>query len=204
MTDTVNQEENTATAAPEAALPPSLGLADLKNVLIVIDLASSRGAFKTAEFAAVGTVYAKVQTFLEAATPTEAPAPAEAPVAEEVAEEDAEEVLQKEFSRRHKGTKFSSYVLKWTWETIKNLKDNKNVSENEIKFRSLPMLENIIFEKKHKFDPQGWNKIVDEAYKNRTAKHYEKRLKLITSKISRVDNKEYKKWLAYYELFKQE
>jgi hypothetical protein len=66
------------------------------------------------------------------------------------------------------------------------------------------MLENIIFEKKHKFDPQGWNKIVDEAYKNRTAKHYEKRLKLITSKISRVDNKEYKKWLAYYELFKQE
>jgi hypothetical protein len=119
-------------------------------------------------------------------------------------EEDAEEVLQKEFSRRHKGTKFSSYVLKWTWETIKNLKDNKNVSENEIKFRSLPMLENIIFEKKHKFDPQGWNKIVDEAYKNRTAKHYEKRLKLITSKISRVDNKEYKKWLAYYELFKQE
>jgi len=90
MTDTVNQEENTATAAPEAALPPSLGLADLKNVLIVIDLASSRGAFKTAEFAAVGTVYAKVQTFLEAATPAEAPAPVEAPVAEEVAEEVAE------------------------------------------------------------------------------------------------------------------
>jgi len=119
-------------------------------------------------------------------------------------EEDAEEVLQKEFSRRHKGAKFSSYVLKWTWETIKNLKDNKNISENEIKFRSLPMLENIISEKKHKFDPQGWNKIVDEAYKNRTAKHYEKRLKLITSKISRVDNKEYKRWLAYYELIKQE
>jgi len=29
-------------------------------------------------------------------------------------EDDAEEVLQKEFSRRHKGAKFSSYVLKWT------------------------------------------------------------------------------------------
>ena len=89
MTDTVNQEEVAATAAPEVA-PPSLGLADLKNVLIVIDLASSRGAFKTAEFAAVGTVYAKVQTFLEAATPAEAPAPVTEAVAEEVAEEAAE------------------------------------------------------------------------------------------------------------------
>jgi hypothetical protein len=121
-----------------------------------------------------------------------------------ITEDDAEEVLQKEFSRRHKGAKFSSYVLKWTWETIKNLKENKNVSENEIKFRALPMLENIIFEKQQKFDPKGWNKIVDEAYKHRTAKHYEKRIKLITSKISRVDNKEFKKWLAFYELFKQE
>ena len=70
----------TQEAAAPAAGAPSLGLADLKNVLIVIDLASSRGAFKPAEFAAVGSVYGKVAAFLEAA----------APVAEAAAEADAE------------------------------------------------------------------------------------------------------------------
>lgn len=70
--------ENVTNEAPQA---PALGLADLKNVLIVIDLASSRGAFKTSEFAAVGSVYAKVQAFLEAAAP--APAAAEAATTEE-------------------------------------------------------------------------------------------------------------------------
>ncbi len=68
MTEEVTQEAQAPTA-------PSLGLADLKNVLIIIDLASSRGAFRTAEFAAVGSVYAKVEAFLAAAAPApEAPA----------------------------------------------------------------------------------------------------------------------------------
>jgi hypothetical protein len=53
----------------ENASAPVLGLADLKNVLIVIDLASSRGAFKPAEFAAVGSVYSKIASFLEVAAP---------------------------------------------------------------------------------------------------------------------------------------
>lgn len=75
MTDAVTQE------APAQA--PTLGLADLKNVLVVIDLASSRGAFRTQEFAAVGSVYSKVAAFLEAAAPApeeaaEGDAPAEA------------------------------------------------------------------------------------------------------------------------------
>ena len=81
MTEEVTQEATQEAQAPTA---PSLGLADLKNVLIIIDLASSRGAFKTAEFAAVGSVYAKVEAFLAAA----APAPtAEAPVADEASAE---------------------------------------------------------------------------------------------------------------------
>ncbi len=81
MTDATQE-----TTAP-AANAPALGLADLKNVLIVIDLASSRGAFKPAEFAAVGSVYSKVATFLEAAAPVAAAAEegAEAP-AEDSAE----------------------------------------------------------------------------------------------------------------------
>lgn len=83
MTEEVTQE----TQAPTA---PSLGLADLKNVLIIIDLASSRGAFRTAEFAAVGSVYAKVEAFLAAAAPApEATATEEAP-AEAPAEAAAE------------------------------------------------------------------------------------------------------------------
>ena len=73
MTEEVTQEAQAPTA-------PSLGLADLKNVLIIIDLASSRGAFRTAEFAAVGSVYAKVEAFLAAAAPApEATATEEAP-----------------------------------------------------------------------------------------------------------------------------
>lgn len=85
MTEEVTPE---ITQAPTA---PSLGLADLKNVLIIIDLASSRGAFRTAEFAAVGSVYAKVEAFLAAAAPApEAPAP-EAPATEEAPAEAAAE-----------------------------------------------------------------------------------------------------------------
>ena len=85
MTEEVTQE--TQAPAPTA---PSLGLADLKNVLIIIDLASSRGAFRTAEFAAVGSVYAKVEAFLAAAAPApEATATEEAP-AEAPAEAAAE------------------------------------------------------------------------------------------------------------------
>jgi hypothetical protein len=78
MTEEVTQEATPEiTQAPTA---PSLGLADLKNVLIIIDLASSRGAFRTAEFAAVGSVYAKVEAFLAAAAPApEATATEEAP-----------------------------------------------------------------------------------------------------------------------------
>ncbi len=61
--------EETVTQEAPMAQAPTLGLADLKNVLIVIDLASSRGAFKTQEFAAVGSVYGKVAAFLDAAAP---------------------------------------------------------------------------------------------------------------------------------------
>ena len=60
MTD---QVENTA---PEAA-PASteLTINDLNSMKVIIDIASSRGAFKPNEMVAVGNTYTKLTTFLE-------------------------------------------------------------------------------------------------------------------------------------------
>lgn len=64
MTDTI--EEHT-TDQPSAQLA-DLTINDLQALRAIIDLASSRGAIKTVEMLAVGTVYNKLNLFLEAAT----------------------------------------------------------------------------------------------------------------------------------------
>ena len=64
------------------------------------------------------------------------------------------------------------------------------------------MLEDIIFDKKNKMTAKEWAKTVEIANRTRTAKVYESRIKVITSRIKRVDNKAYKNWLSYYELTK--
>jgi hypothetical protein len=56
---------------------PELTITDLQNVRAVIDIAATRGAFKAAEMAAVGNVFNKLDTFLNAVVPAQ-PAPAEA------------------------------------------------------------------------------------------------------------------------------
>ena len=56
---------------------PELTITDLQNVRAVIDIAATRGAFKAAEMAAVGNVFNKLDTFLNAVVPAQA-APAEA------------------------------------------------------------------------------------------------------------------------------
>lgn len=48
-------------------------LTDLQNVLVVMDLASSRGAFRGAELQPVGQLYDKINKFLQAAMPQAAP-----------------------------------------------------------------------------------------------------------------------------------
>jgi hypothetical protein len=49
---------------------PDLTVQDLQALRSIIDVASSRGAFKPNEMTAVGTVYTKLDTFLKAvATP---------------------------------------------------------------------------------------------------------------------------------------
>ena len=76
-------------SAPETAAPtqegqtnqPDLSIGDLRNLSTVIDVASTRGAFRANEMAMVGAVYNKLQAFLAKVTPKEdakegtAPAP---------------------------------------------------------------------------------------------------------------------------------
>lgn len=64
MTDT-QPVDNTAAPTPENVVT----LTDLQNVLVVIDLASNRGAFRGPELQPVGALYDKINRFLQAALP---------------------------------------------------------------------------------------------------------------------------------------
>ena len=60
MDSTTQQTQPTTT---EQTLNPT----DLKNVLLLLDVAASRGAFKAGEMSQVGSIYDRVQTCLAAA-----------------------------------------------------------------------------------------------------------------------------------------
>ena len=65
-TETV-EAPSTATAKPTAPAQPdpmALSIGDLKGLASIIDVASTRGAFKAAELAGVGTLFSKLNTFL--------------------------------------------------------------------------------------------------------------------------------------------
>lgn len=62
-------QDTAQTGAPQQSAPaanPDLSITDLQNLRAVIDVASTRGAFKAAEMAAVGTVFNKLDAFLNA------------------------------------------------------------------------------------------------------------------------------------------
>lgn len=61
MTDT----ENTEQTSPDNVVT----LTDLQNVLVVLDLASSRGAFRGPELQPVGALYDKINKFLQSVLP---------------------------------------------------------------------------------------------------------------------------------------
>ena len=66
MTDQVEKQEAVqATDAPKADAN-ELTINDLNAMKVIIDIASSRGAFKPNEMVAVGQTYTKLTTFLEA------------------------------------------------------------------------------------------------------------------------------------------
>ena len=81
----------TATAQPQAQPqapqqdPNALSIGDLKNLSTILDVASTRGAFKANEMAGVGFLYNKLQAFLAKVAPEQKPeeAKAEAPATAE-------------------------------------------------------------------------------------------------------------------------
>ena len=81
--------KETATAQPQAQAPQpdptALSIGDLKNLSTILDVASTRGAFKANEMAGVGFLYNKLQAFLAKVAPEQKPeeAKAEAPATAE-------------------------------------------------------------------------------------------------------------------------
>jgi hypothetical protein len=74
MVDETNPTAETPAASPE------LNINDLVAMKSIIDVASQRGAFKPNEMVPVGTVYAKLEAFLNAAQAAQAPATPQATV----------------------------------------------------------------------------------------------------------------------------
>lgn len=70
--EVTNTEAAPEAAAPEAEAPAELNLNDLAAIRSIIDAASTRGAFKAGEMAAVGTVYNKLDSFLNQAAKAQA------------------------------------------------------------------------------------------------------------------------------------
>jgi hypothetical protein len=60
----------------EGSSNPELNINDLNALKSIIDVASSRGAFKPNEMVPVGTIYNKLEAFLEAAAQATAAAQA--------------------------------------------------------------------------------------------------------------------------------
>ena len=76
---TATAPKETATAQPQAAPaqgqpdPNALSIGDLKNLSTILDVASTRGAFKANEMAGVGFLYNKLQAFLAKVAPEQTP-----------------------------------------------------------------------------------------------------------------------------------
>ena len=78
MTDQVQQP------APEASQEQAVDLTvnDLNAMKVIIDIASSRGAFKPNEMTAVGQTYTKLTAFLEKVAQQQTQQPAQQPAAQ--------------------------------------------------------------------------------------------------------------------------
>ena len=63
----------TTQAAPAQQAVTDLSIGDLKNLATIIDVASTRGAFRANEMATVGLMYNKLQGFLAKVAPEAKP-----------------------------------------------------------------------------------------------------------------------------------
>lgn len=79
-----------AEGSTEEGAPINLSLQDLNGLLTVVDLASSRGAFRGAELTQVGAVYDKLFTFLKAVSDANQPEGEEGEDGEGAVETDGE------------------------------------------------------------------------------------------------------------------
>jgi len=64
---------STTQAAPAQQTVTDLSIGDLKNLATIIDVASTRGAFRANEMATVGLMYNKLQGFLAKVAPETKP-----------------------------------------------------------------------------------------------------------------------------------
>jgi hypothetical protein len=64
------QQAPAGTQAPQPD-PTALSISDLRNLSTILDVASTRGAFKANEMAGVGFLYNKLQAFLAKVAPQE-------------------------------------------------------------------------------------------------------------------------------------
>lgn len=78
-------EENTEELATKTEAPASLSIQDLANLKQIIDVVSSRGAFKADEMTVVGNTYNRLVAFLRSVAPA-APAKATEEAEEETSE----------------------------------------------------------------------------------------------------------------------
>jgi hypothetical protein len=72
MIDDTNENTEEEVIAPDTtpdAPPANLSITDLANIKQIIDVAASRGAFKTNEFQVIGTTCDRLNSFLAAMTP---------------------------------------------------------------------------------------------------------------------------------------
>jgi hypothetical protein len=68
MTDEAKTPEAQPAAEAQQSAAPDLNINDLSALRSILDVASQRGAFKAAELEAVGKIYNKLNSFLEAVT----------------------------------------------------------------------------------------------------------------------------------------
>ena len=80
-TETVDEVATEETVAETAA--PGLSIGDMATIKSIVEVASTRGAFRAEEMEVVGRTYNKLAAFVQAALPQ--------PEAEEAAEEEATE-----------------------------------------------------------------------------------------------------------------
>jgi hypothetical protein len=64
MSDELQQATEATAPAQEGQASTDLTINDLNALKVIIDIASSRGAFKPNEMVAVGQTYTKLETFL--------------------------------------------------------------------------------------------------------------------------------------------